>query len=885
VVLACVIGGALGLVATGLVISLDFSGTGHKQAPLADGNSAAPPAPTPKEPEPARRAPLFKAKAASPIILPQAPALVVKQTEPVDPASPPELPALLGKKAQPTALEPAPEKPVKAEAAALVPSRVVDATTARLLKAMASPARATRLSALKDLGNTGTAAREAIPLLIERLCRDHHEVANQATLALAQIGAASVPELIKILDDASPAARHRALWALAVIGPDARPALGPVGESLKDRDPKIRALAAQALGEMGPHARPAAPLLARALQDPDDQVRRQAAEALHAIGPGMAVHLLPVLKDQKLAVRLSALQALATFHESTDAVQALVNALHDPERKVRTVAASALVQLGAQARAAVPGLLDNLEVPDLELQTQAFTALMAIGSPGDTKLLDALGKASANGGWARPRGKEAVPSLLRALADPNPTERLGAVLALGQLGPDAKAAVAFLAMRLTDPNRSVRAATALALTVIDPQRKADVGAAEVLIDEIRKDLKVALRPDPEELIQLQLLVSTLSCAGPWAALHSDRRLSGSLQRTQDWVKQAVDELPYSPWVIPAFVRGINSAAEFDLGFADPFSRLSLKLQALVQDSKDIQALSYAMSRLGQGVPSTSPFFAAIQRNRYHVITSSHYLDWLIATKQQALLRKQQASLVPETASSWRVSANRFVVSKADRAVQKWMGDLPELGWFLRLGRPCCNITSFAQLRADYFNAKRSLPFAHMPSDPFTWFQSPSRTAPSPSGIAISIAQDQADLFALQLLKTQAILRKADERTRAMWGESDAQLIARLQESDPWVRWVAANFIGQKRIRAEKELIERLNDVVPQVRHAAHQALVRLGRGTDFGPHPLDSQENTQRAMKCWHAWLALQDPPSPVVPPSLETSPPRPNLRESLFPR
>src|SRR5579859_4575249 len=271
---------------------------------------------------------------------------------------------------------------------------------AQLIKALESPLKSTRLHAMKELGKKGNAGKDAIPILIDHL--RHHkdkDLANQAAEALAQIGATSVPELIKVLEDSAPAVQKRALGALGVIGPKAKQAVGPVSKFLQNKDAKVRALAAWVLGEMGPAARPVADSLAKALRDADSDARRLAAEALHEIGSDMVSHLLPVVKDDDLSVRLSSVRALAIFHERKEAVQSLVDALRDPNTKVRAAAADTLVRLGPEAKIALPGLLDNLKEPNLELQTKAFTAIVAIGSHGDSRLLEKLSIINQSQRW------------------------------------------------------------------------------------------------------------------------------------------------------------------------------------------------------------------------------------------------------------------------------------------------------------------------------------------------------------------------------------------------------------------------------------------------------------------------------------------------------
>src|SRR5258705_416296 len=85
--------------------------------------------------------------------------------------------------------------------------------------------------------------------------------------------------------------------------------------------------------------------------------------------------------------------------------------------------------------------------------------------------------------------------------------------------------------------------------------------------------RTAKKPDSESLIRLHILTSSIS--GPYFPQGQfDENLKDTVEATGVWANKAVDEMPYSPWAIPAFVRGINISAEFNLGFTEPFSRLS-----------------------------------------------------------------------------------------------------------------------------------------------------------------------------------------------------------------------------------------------------------------------------------------------------------------------
>jgi hypothetical protein len=130
--------------------------------------------------------------------------------------------------------------------------------------------------------------------------------------------------------------------------------------------------------------------------------------------------------------------------------------------------------------------------------------------------------------------------------------------------------------------------------------------------------------------------------------------------------------------------------------------------------------------------------------------------------------------------------------------------------------------------------------------------------PDPRITAVVTAQ--TELQSLYLLRSQLAVVKTEQLARKMQSESVPELVAKLKDSDAGVRWLAALTLGRKRVHVEKELISRLSDPVAEVREAARRALVRLARGTDFGPFPLDSQAGIQTAAQRWTDWLALQEP-------------------------
>jgi HEAT repeat protein len=670
---------------------------------------------------------------------------------------------------------------------------------AELLDGLKSPIKAKRMKAMKELGLKGTAAKAAVAPLIEHM--RHHkdkDLANQAAQTLAQIGVPAVGELIKALEDPAPAVQIRALSALGIIGPEAGKGIGPISRLLENKDAKIRALAAWTLGEIGPPARPVAESLAKALRDADANVRRLAAEALHEIGSEMVSRLLPVLKDDDLGVRLSAVQALAVFHERKEAVQALVDALRDSKTKVRATAAGTLVRLGRDAKAALPSLLDNLKEPDLELQTKALTAIMAIGSHADSGLLDNLRSINQEQRWAAPyvlkqfgsKPSDAVKPLLRLLKDADAGNRLGAVLALTKLGRFPKSTVPSLKKALNDGNLAVRAAATIALPAIDSRLPKDVEEVGRLITRFVEDLKDSDEMDPDKVVQLYILVSTVSGSG-FLGDQADGKMKSQIQGTMKWSSEAVDKL--APLAMPALVRGINTVAQFKLGYTEPFSRLSLKFLALLQASEDIQSLIYASNYLGNGVSNDSPYVPSLRQNRFRILIDS------------MLLEKR----TDETA----LNVSELV---------KFLGS--DFGHI----HICGGVRSVLALRVYFHN-----------------FQVDNRK----KQVDYSVKREKLALQLLLRIEKQKRFIKTEELTRKLWNKPIPFLLEKLTDPDPTVRWVAVQIISRKRIPAEKELIKLLGDPKAEVREAAHHALVRLGRTIDFGLQP-----------RLWTAWLGIQEP-------------------------
>jgi len=135
------------------------------------------------------------------------------------------------------------------------------------------------------LGYYGPRARPALQPLLERL-----RYGDAATLALVEIGPASIPGLTAALMDKDAKVRKRAARALRLQGPMARSAVPLLIDRVKDDDRDVRTESVAALGEI--HREKAVPILLDVLRQ-DKSASKAAAEALCALGQRDGLAELP----------------------------------------------------------------------------------------------------------------------------------------------------------------------------------------------------------------------------------------------------------------------------------------------------------------------------------------------------------------------------------------------------------------------------------------------------------------------------------------------------------------------------------------------------------------------------------------------------------------
>jgi len=232
-------------------------------------------------------------------------------------------------------------------------------------------------------------------------------------------------------------------------------------------DPKVRAIARTALVAGSPRS---LPLLARLLNSRNEDLHDTTFEVIRRIGPPAIPLLVNLLRDQRVDVRRSAVDALIDLAPHTESIQpALRRALRDEDSKVVGDAARALGALHAKATASVGALVRTLSHEEQYVRIYVAEALASIG----------------------PNAAAATTDLARALSDPVPGVRWAACEALASIGPSAQSAVPQLIKALNDQFLYVRIFAAEALGSIGPKAH----AAREALREAGND--PALRNDAE----------------------------------------------------------------------------------------------------------------------------------------------------------------------------------------------------------------------------------------------------------------------------------------------------------------------------------------------------------------------------------------------------
>jgi HEAT repeat protein len=288
-----------------------------------------------------------------------------------------------------------------------------------------------RIHAASTLGRFGANARGELPALF---------TAAKDTSNLGQI----------VRKDFSSSVTEAAIQASLKIDPDcgaalAKAALPDLIAALKSKDQAVVQAAGFALAELGPHAKPAVPALQEAQKTAKGFAASAVTDALKAVGGREALKsLFDLVKDRKapLEKRLDALRELARTRSPDDkVVSVLIEALEDPEPRIRVEAADAVPRFAAKAKKAIPlllGMLDDEDAAKIAARTRK----------GSSDLIAEV---------LQRFGKDAVPGLIGVLEDDkkSPLARFRAARALAGLGRKAKSALPALEAGVKDARLAI----------------------------------------------------------------------------------------------------------------------------------------------------------------------------------------------------------------------------------------------------------------------------------------------------------------------------------------------------------------------------------------------------------------------------------------------
>jgi HEAT repeat protein len=474
---------------------------------------------------------------------------------------------------------------------------------------------------------------------LEDLSSADYNVSDKAADVLVGAGTQAVPPLLEARRSGDIRLHRRAAAVLVRIGPPAAPGL--VAALTMDSPDRVET----ELVRLGPDAVPA---LVAALKD--EQVAKHAAHVLGLIGPRPALHspavpaLVEILKARPTVPGLREEAAVALGLIGTPAeevVPALVGALRDANPVVRQRAADALGEVGSPARQAVPALAALLDDEHTDVAGAACTALARIGDAGAATALlrtmqgnrgpvaDAAGRALAHLGPAakevvpavlkflsgsekeviRARfvlqvlGPVALPGLIQALGDAEPSNRRAAAEMLGVIGPVARPAVPALAAALQDKTPRVALDAAWALARIDPTR-AQV-AVPLLADSLDTSRAIEALADmgPEARAAVPKLIEAL------------RQREGAANNKAFRTAAQVALARVGTSAVPDLVRalrdkreGVSPLAGEVLGLIVPPPRDAVPalLDALERDRAHAESYVRSLARIGAPNPDAVP---------------------------------------------------------------------------------------------------------------------------------------------------------------------------------------------------------------------------------------------------------------------------------------
>ncbi len=323
-----------------------------------------------------------------------------------------------------------------------------------------------KLQAATSLGEIGSEAKDAVPVLKDLLLAKEEANAHHYANVLAKIGKPAVPALDAGLRDSRPNIRQVASQAMSQVGADAVPALV---DALGDKNVDVRRMAAQTLWPMRIGDKSVVIALAYGLADEDDIFRQACMNGLATLGPQAKLagsKLKEALTDMNPQIRNQAFHLLQQIGD--DPRPTLRKGLENKSDKVRINTASLMVNVGVDVADATPVLIGALKHEDLGLKMQAAFTLAQRRLELDKVtpiFLDGLKhkqsgvRVQALQGismMGNPKGSAAAVSVAESLRDPEQIVRQQAIYALQNIRGTPEAVVPVLDTIYKDGNADTR---------------------------------------------------------------------------------------------------------------------------------------------------------------------------------------------------------------------------------------------------------------------------------------------------------------------------------------------------------------------------------------------------------------------------------------------
>jgi HEAT repeat len=268
-------------------------------------------------------------------------------------------------------------------------------------------------------------------------------------------------------------------------------------------------------------------------------------------------------------------------------------------------------------------------------------------------------------------------------------------------------------------------------------------------------------------------------------------------------REAVNDFKgLKPEAIPALIRGLNRAAKLD--YSCPAVTIAAKLARLLRATRDPLLLEYARENIGAGI--TQSRHMAVIRD----------LRLLCLFRKRTLAERGEASFEP-----FVEPAPPVIIRPGQNDLQKQPTQQLVYAASQETGRRLRGVLKELARRDDGM-------------------------ALDGLASAAAITEQEYQDYARKLLREK--LARLDVK----------ELKRKLRDTLPEIRAAAALTAAEKKVRVEPQLVDMLHDHFPNVREAAHDALVHLAGGKDFGPKPNSSADDRQKAEAQWREWCKNQ---------------------------